>query len=101
MALVEVENLCRSFGETKALDGITFSVEEGEIFGLVGPDGAGKTTCLRILCGLMAATAGKAMVLGQDVTREPEAVKAEIGYMAQPAKLYDDLTVAENIRFLR
>jgi ABC-2 type transport system ATP-binding protein len=99
MALVKVENLCRSFGETKALEGITFSVEEGEIFGLVGPDGAGKTTCLRILCGLMAATAGKAMVLGQDVTREPEAVKAEIGYMAQPAKMYDDLTVAENIDF--
>ena len=99
MALVEVENLCRSFGETKALEGITFSVEEGEIFGLVGPDGAGKTTCLRILCGLMAATAGKVMVLGQDVTREPEAVKAEIGYMAQPAKMYDDLTVAENIDF--
>jgi len=99
MALVEVENLCRSFGETKALEGITFSVEEGEIFGLVGPDGAGKTTCLRILCGLMAATAGKAMVLGQEVTREPEVVKAEIGYMAQPAKMYDDLTVAENIDF--
>jgi ABC-2 type transport system ATP-binding protein len=99
MALVEVENLCRSFGETKALDGITFCVEEGEIFGLVGPDGAGKTTCLRILCDLMAATAGKAMVLGQDVTREPEAAKAEIGYMAQPAKMYDDLTVAENIHF--
>jgi len=99
MALVEVESLCRSFGDTKALEGITFSVEEGEIFGLVGPDGAGKTTFLRILCGLMSATAGKAMVLGQDVTREPEAVKAEIGYMAQPAKLYDDLTVAENIYF--
>lgn len=99
MSLVDVENLCRSFGETSALEGITFSVEEGEIFGLVGPDGAGKTTCLRILCGLMPATAGKAMVLGHDVTRQPEAIKAEIGYMAQPAKLYDDLTVAENIHF--
>jgi ABC-2 type transport system ATP-binding protein len=99
MSLVEVENLCRSFGETRALDGVSFSVDEGEIFGLVGPDGAGKTTCLRILCGLMAATAGKATILGREVTKEPEAVKSEIGYMAQPAKLYDDLTVAENIHF--
>ncbi len=99
MVLVEADTLCRSFGETKALDGITFSVEEGEIFGLVGPDGAGKTTCLRILCGLMTATAGRALVLGHDVTREPEAVKTEIGYMGQPAKLYEDLTVAENIQF--
>ncbi|MEW6665960.1 MAG: ABC transporter ATP-binding protein [Thermodesulfobacteriota bacterium] len=99
MALVEVENLSRSFGETKALEALTFSVEEGEIFGLVGPDGAGKTTCLRILCGLMEATAGAVRVLGHDVLRDPEPVKDRIGYMAQPARLYEDLTVAENVRF--
>lgn len=97
MALVEAENLCRSFGELKALDGLNFSVEEGEIFGLMGPDGSGKTTCLRILCGLMRPTSGKAMVLGSDMDEDPEAVKDQIGYMAQPAKLYEDLTVKENI----
>ena len=72
---------------------------EGEIFGLVGPDGAGKTTCLRILCGLMEPSGGQALVLGLDVARQPEAVKPEIGYMAQPAGLYEDLTVKENIEF--
>jgi len=97
MALVEAENLCRSFGPVKALDGLNFSVEHGEIFGLMGPDGAGKTTCLRILCGLMRPTSGKAMVLGKDVANDPEAIKDQIGYMAQPAKLYEDLTVKENI----
>ena len=99
MAMVQVENLSRSFGPTKALDGLTFSVEEGEIFGLVGPDGAGKTTCLRILCGLVEPDQGSANVLGWDVAKNPEAVKTEIGYMAQPAGLYEDLTVAENIEF--
>jgi ABC-2 type transport system ATP-binding protein len=99
MAVVEVENLSRSFGVVKALDGLTFSVEEGEIFGLVGPDGSGKTTCLRILCGLMAPTGGKAIVLGRDVATEPELIKDRVGYMAQPAKLYEELTVKENIEF--
>ena len=99
MAIVDVENLTRSFGSVKALDGLTFSVQEGEIFGLVGPDGSGKTTCLRILCGLMAPTGGRALVLGKDVAAEPESVKDQVGYMAQPAKLYDELTVKENIEF--
>jgi ABC-2 type transport system ATP-binding protein len=99
VALVEVENLSRSFGLTKALDSLTFSVEEGEIFGLVGPDGAGKTTCLRILCGLMEASEGAVRVLGHDVLLDPEPIKDRIGYMAQPARLYEDLTVAENVRF--
>jgi ABC-2 type transport system ATP-binding protein len=99
MALVQVKGLSRSFGTVKALDGLTFSVEEGEIFGLVGPDGAGKTTCLRILCGLMGPSSGTVTVLDRDVGRDPESIKREIGYMAQPAKLYDDLTVKENIEF--
>jgi ABC-2 type transport system ATP-binding protein len=99
MAVVEVENLTRTFGPVKALDGLTFSVDEGEIFGLVGPDGSGKTTCLRILCGLMAPSSGKATVLGRDVAREPERIKDQVGYMAQPAKLYEELTVKENIEF--
>jgi ABC-2 type transport system ATP-binding protein len=99
MAVVDVENLTRSFGKVTALDGLTFSVEEGEIFGLVGPDGSGKTTCLRILCGLMAPTSGKAVVLGKDVAATPELIKDQVGYMAQPAKLYEELTVKENIEF--
>jgi ABC-2 type transport system ATP-binding protein len=97
MPIVEAENLSRSFGTVKALDGLNFTVDQGEIFGLMGPDGAGKTTCLRILCGLMLPTSGKATVLGKDVARDPEAIKDQIGYMAQPAKLYEDLTVKENI----
>jgi len=99
MALVDVENLSRSFGEVRALDGLTFSVAEGEIFGLVGPDGAGKTTCLRILCGLMRPGGGRVMVMGLDVGAAPESIKPHIGYMAQPAALYEDLTVKENIEF--
>ena len=99
MAVITAENLSRSFGETKALDGLSFQVEAGEIFGLVGPDGSGKTTCLRLLCGLMAPTQGRATVLGRDTAREPEAIRRDIGYMAQPAGLYDDLTVEENIDF--
>ncbi|MFH1090179.1 MAG: ABC transporter ATP-binding protein [Pseudomonadota bacterium] len=99
MAVVEVQDLSLSFGETKALDGLTFSVEEREIFGLVGPDGSGKTTCLRVLCGLIEPAGGRAYVLGQDVAAQPDSVKAEIGYMAQPAGLYGELTVKENIEF--
>jgi ABC-2 type transport system ATP-binding protein len=99
MTLVEVKDLFKSFGAVTALNGLSFSVKAGEIFGLVGPDGAGKTTCLRILCGLMTPTSGKAVVLGKDVAREPEAIKDQVGYMAQPARLYEDLTVQENIAF--
>jgi ABC-2 type transport system ATP-binding protein len=75
MPVVVAENLSRYFGAVKALDGLSFSVEAGEIFGLMGPDGAGKTTCLRILCGLMRPTSGKAVVLGSDVARDPERIK--------------------------
>jgi ABC-2 type transport system ATP-binding protein len=97
--VVEVTNLSRSFEETRALTSVSFSVEEGEIFGLVGPDGAGKTTCLRILCGLLPPSSGNVMVLGRDMALDPEPAKAHIGYMAQPARLYEELSVAENIRF--
>jgi len=97
--LVKVNGLSYSFGPVNALDGISFEVEEGEIFGLVGPDGAGKTTCLRILSGLIQPEAGKAYVLDRDVALEAEPIKHFIGYMAQPAGLYEDLTVKENIEF--
>ncbi|MEJ2096101.1 MAG: ABC transporter ATP-binding protein [Deltaproteobacteria bacterium] len=99
MPVIEVKNLYRDFATNRALNGLSFSVEQGEIFGLVGPDGSGKTTCLRILCGLMEASDGEVSVLGKTVFRHSESIRNEIGYMAQPAGLYDDLTVAENIEF--
>lgn len=99
MPVVEVDNLSCKFGENLALNRLSFSVQQGEIFGLVGPDGSGKTTCLRVLCGLIEPSQGKATVLDKDVCREPEAVRRNIGYMAQPAGLYDELTVTENIEF--
>jgi ABC-2 type transport system ATP-binding protein len=99
METIKTEGLTKRFGETAAVDGLTVSVTEGEIFGLVGPDGAGKTTTMRMLSGIMDPSGGQAWVAGLDVAREPEAVKEEIGYMSQRFGLYADLTVMENIRF--
>src|SRR5581483_4453463 len=78
---------------------LTFDVGGGEIFGLVGPDGAGKTTTLRMLAGVLSADGGRASVAGHDVLRDPEAAKADLSYMSQRFGLYEDLTVDENIRF--
>jgi len=97
--IIETHGLTRSFGDVTAVDGLDISVSPGEMFGLVGPDGAGKTTTLRMLCGLLDPTAGAARVAGHDVAREPQAVKDQIGYMAQRFGLYSDLTVAENMSF--
>ena len=97
--MVRATGLTRRFGELTALQGLNLEVERGEIFGLVGPDGAGKTTTLRLLCGLLDATEGRVEVAGHDVAREPDAVKDRIGYMAQRFGLYNDLTVDENMRF--
>jgi len=96
---VELEGLTRRFGDFTAVDGVTFRVREGEIFGLLGPNGSGKTTTIRMLCGLLVPTAGRARVLGYDVAREPEEVKARIGYMSQRFSLYGDLTGRENLEF--
>jgi ABC-2 type transport system ATP-binding protein len=98
-AIIEIRDLTRRFGDLTAVDHLNLSVSKGEIFGLVGPDGAGKTTTLRILCGLMNPTEGSARVAGHDVEREPRAVKDQIGYMAQRFGLYGDLTVEENMFF--
>ena len=98
-AAVEAEGLTKTFGDIVAVEGVNLSVAPGEIFGLVGPDGAGKTTIMRLLTGVMAATSGTAMVLGADVTRDPEAVRRRIGYVPQSSSLYADLTVMENLRF--
>src|SRR4051812_25461397 len=98
-AIIKTAELTRRFGELTAVDSLTLEVARGEIFGLVGPDGAGKTTTLRLLCGLMDATSGQAWVAGHDVAREPQAVKDGIGYMAQRFGLYADLSVDENMDF--
>ena len=96
---VVATDLTRQFGPFTAVDHISFRVRGGEIFGFLGPNGSGKTTTIRILCGLLAPTAGRAEVLGYDVAREPEAVKARIGYMSQRFSLYSDLSVRENLEF--
>jgi ABC-2 type transport system ATP-binding protein len=96
---VELKSLTKRFGESTAVDSLCFSVDEGEIFGLVGPDGAGKTTTLRLLAGILEPTSGEAQVDGVDILRSPETVKERIGYMSQRFGLYPDLTVDENIRF--
>ena len=97
--MVETRNLTRRFGSLQAVRGLDLAVQRGEIFGLLGPDGAGKTTTLRLLCGLLDPSEGQVRVAGHDVTRETEKVKDCIGYMAQRFGLYVDLTAEENMRF--
>lgn len=99
MAAIVAKGLRRCFGERAALDGLDLEVADGEIFGLVGPDGAGKTTTMRLLTGILEPTGGTAEVAGCDVVRESEKLKEHIGYMSQRFGLYTDLTVAENIEF--
>ena len=94
-----VSALSKRFGELRAVDQLSFDVHAGEIFGLVGPDGAGKTTTLRMLAGVLAADSGSAMVAGYDVVQDPERAKHHLSYMSQRFGLYEDLTVEENIRF--
>ena len=98
-SVIAAEGLTKSFPGVRAVDSLSFDVRAGEIFGLVGPDGAGKTTTLRMLAGIMPPDAGKAMVAGFDVIRDPEGAKHALSYMPQRFGLYEDLTVDENIRF--
>ena len=98
-ALLEVRGLTRRFGALVAVDGLDFAVRRGELFGLVGPDGAGKTTTLRMLAGVLRPTAGDALLGGVSVARDPERVKPRLAYMAQRFGLYADLTVRENLDF--
>lgn len=96
---ITCKNLTKRFGDFKAVDQITFDVNRGEIFGFLGANGAGKTTAMRILCGLSHPTSGEATVAGFDVYKQKEKIKANIGYMSQKFSLYEDLTVLENIEF--
>lgn len=97
--MISIRNVTRRFGNFTAVDNLTLDVTDGEVFGLVGPDGAGKTTTLRMLAGLMDPTNGTATIAGFDVKSAPQAFKERIGYMAQRFGLYSDLTIMENITF--
>jgi ABC-2 type transport system ATP-binding protein len=96
---VRVENLVKKFDDFVAVDHVTFNVEKGEIFGFLGSNGAGKSTTIRMLCGLLRPSGGKAWVGGFDVFSQSEEIKQNIGYMSQKFSLYDELTVEENIDF--
>ncbi len=99
MLAIEADALTKRFGAFTAVDGISFSVPEGQVFGLLGANGAGKSTAIRMLCGLLEPSSGRASVAGFDAAREAEAVKRSIGYMSQRFSLYEDLTVSQNARF--
>jgi ABC-2 type transport system ATP-binding protein len=98
-AAISAENLVRKFGEFTAVDGVSFHVQPGEVFGFLGPNGSGKTTVIKMLTGILPLTSGRGTVDGIDVSVDPDSVKQRIGYMSQKFSLYDDLTVLENLRF--
>ena len=97
--VITVDHLSRNFGAFRAVDDVTFDVRKGEVFGFLGSNGAGKSTTIRMLCGLLKPSAGRATVDGRDVGRDPEGVKKRIGYMSQRFSLYELLTVEQNIEF--
>jgi ABC-2 type transport system ATP-binding protein len=96
---LEIRDLVKTFGDFVAVDHVSFQVHKGEIFGFLGPNGAGKSTVIRMLCGLLTPTSGWGAVAGFDVTKNPEEIRKNIGYMSQKFSLYDDLAVEENIDF--
>ena len=98
-AVAVLEGLSKRFATVQAVDSVSFQILAGEVFGILGPNGSGKTTTIRMLCGLMTPTGGRATVAGHDVAAEPDRVKASIGYMSQAFGLYRDLTVEENLKF--
>jgi ABC-2 type transport system ATP-binding protein len=97
--MIKVQNLTKKFGDFTAVDDVSFEVKAGEVVGYVGPNGSGKTTTIRMMCGILHPTSGSIHILGLDVTKDPESVKRHIGYMSQKFALYDDLTVRENLEF--
>lgn len=97
--VIDTQHLCKCYGTVKALQDISLNIQQGELFGLIGPDGAGKTTLFRILTTLLNADSGEASVLGYDVQNEFRCIRREIGYMPGRFSLYQDLTVEENLNF--
>ena len=97
---IEVEGLTKVFGEKKVVDGLSLRVRRGEIFGFLGPNGSGKTTTIRMLCGLLTPTAGRGSCLGHDILTQQEEIKRRVGYMTQRFSLYSDLTIRENLEFV-
>src|SRR3954471_15558163 len=97
--VITADKLTKRFGDFTAVDAISFEVKRGEIFGFLGANGAGKTTAMRMLCGLSRPTTGMATIAGADIYKQTEVIKKSIGYMSQRFSLYEDLTVKENIRF--
>jgi len=93
------EDLTRQFGSRVVVNRVSLRIAEGEVFGLLGPNGSGKTTMIRMLCGVLAPTGGRGMVGGHDILREAESIKRVIGYVSQKFSLYPDLTVQENLDF--
>src|SRR5215472_10946183 len=96
---INAQNLVRRFGHFTAVNGVSFQVQKGEIFGFLGPNGSGKTTVIKMLTGLLPLSGGEASVMGLDVRKDPETVRESIGYMSQNFSLYSDLTVTENLTF--
>lgn len=99
ISIIKVEELTKKFGDFTAVDKLSFNVYKGEIFGFLGANGAGKTTAIKVLCGLLLPTSGNAKVAGFDVYSQTEDIKKSIGYMSQKFSLYQDMTIVENIRF--
>lgn len=99
MTAIEVNNISKSYGKVRALDSVSFSVEKGEVFGLIGPDGAGKTSMFRILCTLLLPNEGTAKVDGFDTLSQMKDIRRRVGYMPGRFSLYQDLTVRENLEF--
>jgi ABC-2 type transport system ATP-binding protein len=100
MPAIDVRDLTKSFGTKTVVDHVTLTVEEGEIMGFLGPNGSGKTTTIRLICGLLTPDAGEGTVLGFDVRRDSRRIKRQVGYMTQRFSLYEDLTIAENLTFV-
>lgn len=99
MNAIEVNSLTKKFGDFVSVDSVSFSIPRGEIFGFLGANGAGKSTTIKMLCGMLTPTSGDAFVGGHSITKDPEKVKLAIGYMSQKFSLYNDLTVEENLNF--
>lgn len=97
--VIETENLTKTFGNTTVVNNINLKVKKGEIFGFLGPNGSGKSTTIRMLCGILSPSSGSGKVLGFDISKEPEKIKLNIGYMTQKFSLYEDMTAEENLEF--